>query len=128
MRSSRSPTASHASPAVAGAVPRWLSLAMILEEGFAVPTLERILDSAATAAREAGVAIACGDTKVVPRGEVDEIYVTTSGVGTIRAGREPGFRRVRPGDVYFAERGEHDTKGGSAYRNTDEDSASQIQC
>ncbi|MEN8150273.1 MAG: hydrogenase expression/formation protein HypE, partial [Planctomycetota bacterium] len=85
--------------AVAGAVPRWLSMALILEEGFAVPTLERILDSAAEAAREAGVAIVCGDTKVVPRGEVDEIYVTTSGVGTIRPGREPGFRRVRPGDA-----------------------------
>ena len=85
--------------AVAGATPRWLSFAMILEEGFPIPTLERILDSAAAASREAGVSIACGDTKVVPRGDVDEIYVTTSGVGTIRPGREPGFRHVRPGDV-----------------------------
>jgi len=85
--------------AVAGADPKWLSLALILEEGLAIPTLERILDSAAAAAREADVAIVCGDTKVVPRGEVDEIYVTTSGVGTLRAGRELGFRRVRPGDA-----------------------------
>jgi hydrogenase expression/formation protein HypE len=85
--------------AVAGADPKWLSLALILEEGLAIPTLERLLDSAAAAAREAGVAIVAGDTKVVPRGEVDEIYVTTSGVGILRDGRELGFRHVRPGDA-----------------------------
>jgi len=85
--------------AVAGADPKWLSLALILEEGLAIPTLARLLDSAAAAAREAGVAIACGDTKVVPRGDVDEIYVTTSGVGAIRPDRDLGLGRVRPGDA-----------------------------
>jgi hydrogenase expression/formation protein HypE len=82
--------------AVKGAVPRYLSLALIIEEGLAVAVLERILRSAARAAREAGVAVVCGDTKVVPKGKADKIFITTSGIGEIRI--RTGREFIRPGD------------------------------
>lgn len=67
--------------AVAGARPRWLSLGLILEEGLADEVLEAVLDSVARAAREVGVEVVTGDTKVVPRGAVDRLFITTSGLG-----------------------------------------------
>ena len=68
---------------VAGARPRWLSLGLILEEGFPRADLARILSSAAGAARNAGVLIVTGDTKVVPRGAADGLFINTSGVGEL---------------------------------------------
>lgn len=70
--------------AMKGAVPLFISIALIIEEGFSFVDLETILKSAARAAREAGVKIVCGDTKVVPRGKADRIFITTSGIGEIR--------------------------------------------
>lgn len=88
--------------AVAGAEPRWLSLALILEEGLDGTLLETVVESARRAADEAGVQIVAGDTKVVPRGKADGIFAITSGVGVVPRGRELGDERIRPGDALFA--------------------------
>jgi hydrogenase expression/formation protein HypE len=84
--------------AVTGAVPRWLSAAFVIEEGFAVGDLREIAADMATAARAAGVTLVTGDTKVLPSGAADGLYITTAGVGVIPAGRELSAARVRPGD------------------------------
>jgi hydrogenase expression/formation protein HypE len=83
---------------VTGAVPRWLSVAFVIEEGFAVGHLREIAADMAAAAGQAGVALVTGDTKVVPKGAADGLYITTAGVGIIPAGRELSMARVRPGD------------------------------
>lgn len=84
--------------ATAGAIPRYLSCAFILEEGFPMEDLKRICQSMARTAAEAGVRIVTGDTKVVNRGHGDGIYINTSGVGVIPAGRRLGGQYCRPGD------------------------------
>jgi hydrogenase expression/formation protein HypE len=84
--------------AVSGAVPRWLSAAFVIEEGFAVSDLREIAGDMASSAEAAGVTLVTGDTKVVPRGAADGLYITTTGVGMIPAGRELSAARVRPGD------------------------------
>ena len=71
-----------------GAAPAYLSLAVILEEGFPITALRRIVADIAAAAEEAGVSIVTGDTKVVPRGCGDGIYINTAGVGTMLAGAD----------------------------------------
>lgn len=85
--------------AVGGARPLYLSCGMILEEGLELDVLQRVAASMARAAAEAGVAIVTGDTKVVPRGAADRLFVHTSGVGVIPAGIEIGAGRARPGDA-----------------------------
>lgn len=85
--------------AVSGAQPRWLSLSLIIEEGLDLAVLGRVLDSAAAAAREAGVQVVTGDTKVVARGQADGLYINTAGVGTLRSGVLLGAERIRPGDA-----------------------------
>jgi hydrogenase expression/formation protein HypE len=81
---------------VKGAIPKYLSFALILEEGFSVSDLEKILKSAARTASKAGVRVVCGDTKVVEKGKADMIFITTSGVGVIKYGL--GKERIRIGD------------------------------
>lgn len=81
---------------VSGAVPRYLSLAFILEEGLEGDVLERILKSIGRAARKAGVLIVTGDTKVVRQGQGDKIYINTAGIGA-SIGR-PSAGKIRPGD------------------------------
>jgi hydrogenase expression/formation protein HypE len=85
--------------AVMGADPLWLSLGMVLEEGLPIGTLARVLDSAAAAAKEAGVAVVTGDTKVVAKGQADGLYLTTAGIGALRADRPRGIAEIRPGDA-----------------------------
>ncbi|HUK13086.1 MAG TPA: hydrogenase expression/formation protein HypE [Thermoanaerobaculaceae bacterium] len=85
--------------AVAGAVPRALTFALVLEEGLELGLLEAVVAGAARAAREAGVVIVAGDTKVVPRGKGDRAYVTTAGLGVVPAGRDLGDQHVAPGDA-----------------------------
>ena len=85
--------------AVMGARPLWLSAAFILEEGFPLGDLARIVDSMALAAKEAGVPVVTGDTKVVERGKGDGVFITTTGVGILPAARELSGRRARPGDA-----------------------------
>jgi hydrogenase expression/formation protein HypE len=83
---------------VAGAEPRWISLALILEEGLDMPVLQRVLASIAMAARKLGVPVVAGDTKVVPRGAADKLFVTTTGVGEIVAQPPAGPQALQPGD------------------------------
>ncbi|MGA7479240.1 MAG: hydrogenase expression/formation protein HypE, partial [Azonexus sp.] len=85
--------------AVMGARPLWLSAAFVLEEGFPLGDLARIVDSMALAARQAGVPVVTGDTKVVERGKGDGVFITTTGVGLLPAGRELSGRRAQPGDA-----------------------------
>ncbi|HSW46154.1 MAG TPA: hydrogenase expression/formation protein HypE [Phycisphaerae bacterium] len=85
--------------AVMGAIPRALSLAMVIEEGLSLAVLDRIVDSIAAAAREAGVVIATGDTKVVERQRGDGLTITTAGVGELRDGVTIDARRVAEGDA-----------------------------
>ena len=84
--------------AVAGAEPVALAAGFVIEEGFPVADLRRIVDSMARAAARAGVPVAAGDTKVVERGKADGLYVTTSGVGVVSPHVSLGPERVRPGD------------------------------
>jgi hydrogenase expression/formation protein HypE len=84
--------------AMAGAWPRYLSAGFILEEGFPIADLRRIVASMAAAASEAGVAIVTGDTKVVQRGKADGLFINTAGVGVVRAGWSIGQTEARPGD------------------------------
>lgn len=84
--------------AVAGARPLWLSFALVLEEGAEIALVERCAASAAEAAREAGVTIVAGDTKVVPRGKGDRLYAVTAGIGSVPDGRDWGDHRIGPGD------------------------------
>jgi hydrogenase expression/formation protein HypE len=85
--------------AVAGARPLWMSLGLILEEGLPIETLARVLDSIADAAREVGVAVMTGDTKVVPRGAADSIYVNTAAIGELIAPVPPGPAAIEIGDA-----------------------------
>ncbi|MEI8395857.1 MAG: hydrogenase expression/formation protein HypE [Rhodospirillaceae bacterium] len=85
--------------AMAGAEPLYLSAGFILEEGFALADLKRIVDSMAAAARAAGVAVVTGDTKVVERGKADGLFINTAGVGVARPGVTPGGHRAKPGDA-----------------------------
>jgi hydrogenase expression/formation protein HypE len=84
--------------AMVGARPRWLTAGFVIEEGFPVADLRRLVASLGAAARAAGVAVVAGDTKVVERGKADGLYVTTAGVGTVAAGVDLGPHRLQPGD------------------------------
>ena len=83
--------------AVSGGVPKYLSCAFIIEEGFELSALERIIASIRKAAAEAGVSVVTGDTKVVEKGRGDGIYINTAGIGFLKF---PGLspRAIRPGD------------------------------
>jgi hydrogenase expression/formation protein HypE len=85
--------------AMAGADPLCLTLGMVLEEGLPFSELERVLDSAKRSADCAGVHVVAGDTKVVPRGKADKLFVNTSGVGLVPAGFVSARENVRPGDA-----------------------------
>jgi hydrogenase expression/formation protein HypE len=85
--------------AMCGAQPLALSAAFILEEGFEMEELRRVVDSMADAARATGVPIVTGDTKVVPRGAADRMFVTTSGVGLVPEGVQISAANARPGDL-----------------------------
>lgn len=84
--------------AVVGARPLGISLSLILAEGLEPSVLERVLDSAAATAKEAGVRVVTGDTKVVGRGQADGLYITTSGVGVVENRRRLHPCQVQPGD------------------------------
>ncbi|KAB2941961.1 MAG: hydrogenase expression/formation protein HypE [Hyphomicrobium sp.] len=84
--------------AMSGATPLYLSAGFILEEGFPFADLERIVASMAGAARDAGVPIVTGDTKVVEKGKGDGIFITTTGIGVVPEGVNISGDRARPGD------------------------------
>ncbi len=85
--------------AMCGARASWLSAAFVIEEGFSVEELTGIVADMAAAAATAGVTIVTGDTKVVDTGAADGLYITTTGIGLVPAGRALGPEFVRPGDV-----------------------------
>ena len=84
--------------ATAGATPLYLSVGFILEEGFSVEDLRKVLISMRDAAREAGVHIVTGDTKVVEKGAADGIYINTTGVGSLPEGVDLCASGCKPGD------------------------------
>jgi hydrogenase expression/formation protein HypE len=85
--------------AVSGAKPAGLALGMILAEGFPLADLDTVIESISVTAREAGVPIITGDTKVVGRGQADGIYLVTAGVGRIPSRRNVGPKEVKEGHV-----------------------------
>lgn len=85
--------------AVTGAVPEFLSLSFVIEEGLSFELLRRILGSIREAAAEAGAIVVCGDTKVVERGKADGLYVTTAGLGKIPEGVDVSCHKAAPGDA-----------------------------
>ena len=85
--------------AMCGAQPLYLSAGFIVEEGFSLATLERVVASMRAAAVAAGVQLVTGDTKVVERGKADGLFINSAGIGRIATAREIAPRRVRPGDV-----------------------------
>lgn len=85
--------------AMLGAEPLYLSCAFIIEEGLPLALLERITLSMAKALKEAGVSIVTGDTKVVPRGAADKLFITTTGIGRIVTPNPPQGHRASPGDA-----------------------------
>lgn len=85
--------------AVGGAVPKYLTCGMIIEEGLPVAELQRIVASMKATADAAGVQIVTGDTKVVPRGAADRLFINTAGIGVIPDGIDIATHRARPGDA-----------------------------
>lgn len=85
--------------AMSGATPLCLTAGFIIEEGFSIAELAAVVGEMAKAARDAGVRIVTGDTKVVERGHGDGVYINTAGVGVVPPGVAVGARPIRPGDV-----------------------------
>ncbi|MDD6181130.1 MAG: hydrogenase expression/formation protein HypE [Desulfovibrionaceae bacterium] len=85
--------------AMMGARPRYITCACIIEEGLPVDTLERVVADMAAAARTAGVQVVTGDTKVVPRGCCDKMFINTTGIGSIMARPAPSGHRACSGDA-----------------------------
>ncbi|MCU0527521.1 MAG: hydrogenase expression/formation protein HypE [Elainella sp. Prado103] len=85
--------------AVSGATPLYLTCSVILEEGLPVETLRQVVQAMKVAANIAGVQIVTGDTKVVPRGAADKLFINTAGIGVMRRGVSPAASQLQPGDV-----------------------------
>ena len=83
--------------AVTGAVPKYISVGLIIEEGFAIDDLKKILHSMNTAARESGVKIVTGDTKVVGKGQADGIFINTAGIGELIDGVDISAKKICAG-------------------------------
>ena len=85
--------------AMMGAMPLWLTAGFILEEGYPLADLARIVESMARACAEAGVKLVAGDTKVVEQGKGDGVFITTAGIGVLADGVDLSGDRARPGDA-----------------------------
>lgn len=85
--------------AVSGAEPLYLTAGFILEEGLPFSVLERVVESMSAEARQAGVSIITGDTKVVGKGHADQMFINTTGLGVIPCGIDLGYHRVEPDDA-----------------------------
>lgn len=87
--------------AMMGAKPLYLSCAFMIEEGFSWKNLERIVKSMAAELQKTGAQVVCGDTKVVPRGSVDQLFINTSGIGqlSLPATNAPSAQRLKSGDA-----------------------------
>jgi hydrogenase expression/formation protein HypE len=85
--------------AVSGAKPLYITASFIIEEGFPISDLERIIASMSETCKKAGVSIIGGDTKVVGHGQADKIFITTTGLGSILPEADLGYQRIKPDDV-----------------------------
>lgn len=85
--------------AVSGACPRYLAVAFVIEEGLPLATLEKVVQAMAAACRETKIEIVAGDTKVVPKGQVDKLFITTTGLGAMLPGVDLGYHRLQPRDM-----------------------------
>ncbi len=81
-----------------GASPAFLSLSLIIEEGFLIPDLKRVISSILETAKEANIQIVTGDTKVVEHGAADKLFINTAGIGWIKAGIHLSGTNAKPGD------------------------------
>ena len=84
---------------VCGGTPLYLSLALILEEGFPLEQLQKIMKSVSDSAREAGVNVVTGDTKVVGRGSADKIFINTAGIASVDTEHDFSVKTVKQGDA-----------------------------
>jgi len=111
--------------AMSGARPLYLSAGFILEEGFPIADLERIVISMTRAAREAGIDIVTGDTKVVEKGKGDGVFITTTGVGVVPEGIKISGDKAEPGDVIIVNgtMGDHGVAIMSSRENLEFDTA-----
>lgn len=116
--------------AMCGARPKWLSVGMILEEGFSIESLIQITRSMAASAAEIGVTLVTGDTKVVERGKGDGVYINTSGVGVIEGAWQVGPSRIEPDDVILLSGavGKHGTAILSVRQGLDFSTTLQSDC
>ncbi len=85
--------------AMCGASPQYLSVGLMLEEGFPIAELKEIVDTMGNAAGDAEIRIVTGDTKVVPKGALDKIFINTAGLGVVYDGQDVSCRNAVPGDV-----------------------------
>jgi hydrogenase expression/formation protein HypE len=85
--------------AMVGAIPLYLSAAFVIEEGLLISSLRRVVASMKRAAKEAGVKIVAGDTKVVERGSADGLFINTTGVGMLSREARPSGSNAQPGDI-----------------------------
>ena len=111
--------------AMSGAKPLYLSAGFILEEGFPLSDLERVVISMGRAAKEAGVAIVTGDTKVVEKGKGDGVFITSTGVGVVEDGINISGDRAEAGDVIIVNgsMGDHGVAIMSSRENLEFDTA-----
>lgn len=116
--------------AMCGAEPRYLSAGFVIEEGFALDDLRRIVASMGLAARAAGVRLATGDTKVVERGKGDGLYINTAGIGGVLAGANPAPPNIRHGDAVLlsGDIGRHGIAIMSVREGLDFESAIESDC
>jgi hydrogenase expression/formation protein HypE len=116
--------------AMGGAQPLYLSASFIIEEGFSFAELRQIAENMGAAARNAGVMIVTGDTKVVERGKADGVFVTTAGVGVIPDGVNLSGDRARPGDsvILSGSLGDHGVAVMMARQNLGFDTHVESDC
>jgi hydrogenase expression/formation protein HypE len=113
-----------------GARPLYLSLALIIEEGFPIAELQRIVESIRSTSRKTGVGILTGDTKVVAKGAADKLFINTSGVGVIEEGFRVSGACAKPGDVVLISgtMGDHGITVLSKREGLQFDTATQSDC
>jgi hydrogenase expression/formation protein HypE len=101
---------------MSGAVPLYISLAFIIEEGLLISDLKKIVGSICQAAAEANVRIVTGDTKVVNKGSADKLFINTSGVGVVPSGVDISGSNAKPGDKVIVSGTVGDHAGGFGRR------------
>ncbi len=115
---------------MSGAIPKYLLSAFIIEEGFKISDLRKIVESMKNTSKEAGVKIIAGDTKVVEKGKADGIYITTTGIGFLPEGIKLSTQKIKPGDkiIVNGTLGDHTVAIINARENLELDPTPQSDC